>query len=77
MEETTGVICDKKISGRVKEELYKVLVKPAVMYEVETVAYTKRQEAELELTEMKKQDFFEERHGWTKSIMRQFLRQWV
>ena len=49
----TGVICDRKISARMKGKMYKVLVRPAVMYGLETVALTKRQEAELEVAEMK------------------------
>ena len=49
----TGVICDRKISAEMKGKLYKVLVRPAMMYGLETIALTKRQEAELEVAEMK------------------------
>ena len=33
--------------------MYKVLVRPAMMYALETVALTKRQEAELEVAKIK------------------------
>ena len=36
-----------------KGKLYKVVVRPAMMYGLETIALTKRQEAELEVAEMK------------------------
>lgn len=32
----SGDICDKRIAARVKEEVYKVTVRPAVMYGFET-----------------------------------------
>ena len=49
----TGVICDRKLSAKMKGKLYKMLVRPAMMYGLETVAVTKRQESELEVAEMK------------------------
>ena len=39
--------------GGVKWEVYKVAVRPAMLYGLETVALTKRQEAEMEVAEMK------------------------
>ena len=46
----SGVICD---SERVKGTVYKVAVRPAMLYGFETVALTKRQEAEMEVAELK------------------------
>ena len=39
--------------ARVKGNVYKVAVRPAMLYGLETVALTKRQEAEMEVTELK------------------------
>ena len=36
-----------------KEKVYKVAVRPAMLYGLETVALTKRQEAEMEVAELK------------------------
>lgn len=49
----TGVICDRKISPKVKGKIYKTVVRPALLYGLETVATTKKQEAELEVAEMR------------------------
>ena len=49
----TGVICDRRVPARVKGKMYKVAVRPAMLYGLETVALTKRQEAELEVAELK------------------------
>ena len=50
----SGVICDRHESeARVKEKVYKVAVRPAMLYRLETVALTKRQEAEMEVAELK------------------------
>ena len=49
----TGVICDKRIPARVKGKVYKTVVRPSIMYGLETVPLTKRQEADLEVAEMK------------------------
>ena len=46
----SGVICDRRVSARVKGKVYRVAVKPAML---ETVALTKRQEAEMEVAELK------------------------
>ena len=43
--------------ARIKEKLYKMLVRPAMMYGLETVALTKRQTAKLEVAKMKKLRF--------------------
>ena len=47
----SGVICDRRVPARVIGKGYKVAVIPAMLYGLETVALTKRQEAEMELAE--------------------------
>ena len=49
----SGVICDRRVPARVKGKVYKVEVRPAMLYGLETVALTKRQEAEMEVAELK------------------------
>ena len=43
----SGVICDRRVSARVKGKVYKVAVRSAMSYGLETVALTKGQEAEM------------------------------
>ena len=45
----SGVICDSRVPARVNAKVYKVAVRPAMLYGLETVALTKRQEAEMEM----------------------------
>ena len=47
-----GVMCDRRIPARVKGNVYKVTVRRAMLYGLETVALTKRQEAEMEVAEL-------------------------
>ena len=49
----SGVICDRRVPARVKGKVYKVAVRPAMLYGLETVALTKIQEAEMEVAELK------------------------
>ena len=49
----SGVICERRVPARVKGKVYKVAVRPAMLYGLETVALTKRQEAEMEVAELK------------------------
>ena len=49
----SGVICDRRVPARLKGKVYKVAVRPAMLYGLETVALTKRQEAEMEVAELK------------------------
>lgn len=49
----SGVIHGRSITARGKEKIYKTVVKPAMMYEVETAALSKRQEAEPDVEESK------------------------
>ncbi|KAK3536886.1 hypothetical protein QTP86_027004 [Hemibagrus guttatus] len=49
----SGVLCDRKISARIKGKVYRTVVRPAMLYGVETVSLRKRQESELEVVELK------------------------
>ena len=49
----SGVICDRRVPARVKGKVYKVAVRPAMLYGLETVSLTKRQEVEMEVAELK------------------------
>ncbi|KAI5086621.1 hypothetical protein C0J45_23316, partial [Silurus meridionalis] len=46
-----GVICDGRVSVRVKGKVYRTVVRPAMLYGLETVALSKRHE--LEVAELK------------------------
>ncbi|KAK3507796.1 hypothetical protein QTP70_000404 [Hemibagrus guttatus] len=48
-----GVLCDRKISARIKGKVYRTEVRPAMLYGLETVSLRKRQESELEVAELK------------------------
>ena len=48
----SGVICDRRVPARVKGKMYKVAVRPAMLYGLEAVALAKRQEAEMEVAEL-------------------------
>ena len=66
----SGVICDRRVPARVKGKVYKVAVRPAMMYGLETVALTKRQEAEMEVAELKMLRFsLGAQQEWTRSGM--------
>ncbi|KAK3505849.1 hypothetical protein QTP70_019541, partial [Hemibagrus guttatus] len=49
----SGVLCDQKISARIKGKVYRTVVTPAMLYGLETVSLRKRQESELEVAELK------------------------
>ncbi|KAK3539824.1 hypothetical protein QTP70_013337 [Hemibagrus guttatus] len=49
----SGVLCDRKISARIKGKAYRTVVRPAMLYGLETVSLRKRQESELEVAELK------------------------
>ena len=49
----SGVICDKRLPARVKGKVYSSVVRPAMVYELETVAVMKKQVEEIEIAEMK------------------------
>ena len=50
---TPGVVCDRRVPARVKAKVYKVAVRPAMLYGLETVALTKRPEAEMDVAVLK------------------------
>ncbi|KAK3532187.1 hypothetical protein QTP86_009294 [Hemibagrus guttatus] len=49
----SGVLCDQKISARIKGKVYRTVVRLAMLYGLETVSLRKRQESELEVAELK------------------------
>ncbi|KAK3546361.1 hypothetical protein QTP70_025767 [Hemibagrus guttatus] len=49
----SGVLCDRKISARIKGKVYRTVVSPAMLYALETESLRKRQESELEVAELK------------------------
>ena len=49
----TEILCDRHVSARLKGKLHRTVVWPAMMYSLETMALTKRQEAKLEVAEMR------------------------
>ena len=49
----SGVICDRRLPARVKGKVYSSVVRPAMVYGLETVAVTKKQVEELEVAEIK------------------------
>ena len=49
----SGVMCDKRLSAKVKGKIFKTIVRPAMMYGLETVPLAKRQVAEMEVAQLK------------------------
>ena len=49
----SGVIYDRRLSACAKGKVYKTVVRPAVLYDLETVSLTKKQEADLAMAELK------------------------
>ena len=49
----SGVLCDRKLSAKVKGKMYKSVVRPAMLYGMEMVAVTKRQMGKMEVAELK------------------------
>ena len=49
----SSVLCDRKLSARVKGKMYKCVVRPAIMCGMETVAVTDKQVGKLEVAESK------------------------
>ena len=47
------VICNKRLPARVKGKVYSSVIRPAMVYGLETVAVTKKQVEEMEVAEMK------------------------
>ena len=48
-----GVICDRRLPARVKGKVYSSVVRPAMVYGLETAAVTKKQVEEMEVAKMK------------------------
>ena len=53
MEKRSGVICDKTLPARVKGKVYSSMVRPAVVYGLETVAVTKKQVKGIKVADVK------------------------
>ena len=49
----SGVLCNRKLSARIKGKRYKSVVRPAMLYGMKTVAVTERQVGEMEVAELK------------------------
>ena len=49
----SGVLCDRKLSAKVKGKMYKSVVRPAMLYGMETMAVTDRQMGKMEVAELK------------------------
>ena len=49
----SGVICDRRLPARVKGKVYSSVVRPAMVYGLETVAVTKKQVEEMEMKILK------------------------
>ena len=49
----SGIFCDRKLSTRVKGKVYNTAIRPAMLYGMETVGLMRRQEAELEVAELR------------------------
>ena len=49
----SAVIHDRRVPAKVKGKVYKTVVRPSMLYGLESAALTKKQEAELEVAELK------------------------
>ena len=49
----SGVLCDRRMPVKLKGKVYKTVIRPAMLYGAETWATTKRQEKQIEGTEMR------------------------
>ena len=49
----SGVLCDRKLSAKVKSKMYRSVVRPAMLYGMETVAMTEKQVGKMEVVELK------------------------
>ena len=49
----SGVLCDRKLLAKVKGKMYKSVVRPAMLYGMETMAVTERQMGKMEVAELK------------------------
>ena len=49
----SGVLCDRKLSAKVKGKIFTSVVRPAMLYGMETVAVTEKQVENMEVAELK------------------------
>ena len=49
----SGVLCGRKLSARVKGKMYKSVIRPAMLYGIETVAVMETQVGKMEVAEFK------------------------
>ena len=49
----SGVLCDRRMPEKLKEKVYKTVIRPAMLYVADTCATKKRQEKRIEVTEMR------------------------
>ena len=49
----SGVICNRRLPTRVKGKVYSLVVRPAMVYGLETVGVTKKQVKEMKVAEIK------------------------
>ena len=49
----SGVLCNRTLSARVKGKMYKSVVRPVMLYGIETVVVTERQVRKMEVAELK------------------------
>ena len=49
----SGVLCDRKTNVKIKEKVYRTVVRPALMYGAETWALKKALEKKLEVAEIR------------------------
>ena len=49
----SGVLCDKKLSAKIKGKMYKSVVRTTILYGMETVTVTERQMGKMEVAELK------------------------
>ena len=50
---TSGIMCDKRVPVKIKGKLYKTVVRPAMLYGLETAPLTSIQEKKMQTTEMR------------------------
>ena len=50
---TSGVLCDKRISARLKGKVYKIVVRPALLCSSETWPMKRAQEKKMEVAKMR------------------------
>ena len=45
----SGVVCDRKLSAKVKGKMYQSVIRPALLYGMETVVMTEKQVEKMEV----------------------------